>query len=91
MQCDSFITRGYEKSLEIKGVNPPAPVCRTRISALKQMRKTNPLLQFAIEADGAIRQETVGGYRDAGADSVVPGSLLFQNNPAEICRFLRAL
>ncbi|MCA9437818.1 MAG: ribulose-phosphate 3-epimerase, partial [Candidatus Omnitrophica bacterium] len=48
-------------------------------------------LDFEIEADGAIRKETVPLLANAGADVVVPGSLMFKNDMREIKEWIRGL
>jgi ribulose-phosphate 3-epimerase len=45
-----------------------------------------------LVADGGIRSRTVPLLRQAGADAIVPGSLVFQSrNMAETFSWLRAL
>lgn len=44
-----------------------------------------------IEADGGIRRHTVPLLLEAGVDVIVPGSLMFQENPEEIRTWLAAL
>ena len=44
-----------------------------------------------IEADGGIRRETVPLIHSAGADFIVPGSLMFGGNPQEMRQWLVAL
>jgi len=48
-------------------------------------------LGVEIEADGGIRRETVPLIHAAGADVIVPGSLLFGGDPAEVRRWLASL
>ncbi len=48
-------------------------------------------LSTVIEADGGIRRETVPLLKAAGADFIVPGSLMFKENPAEMRRWLASL
>lgn len=74
----------------IKGVKEPAPEAYEKIRELKRLRDELGL-DFEIEADGAIRRETVPKLREAGADLIVPGSLMFQNDPAEIHSWLATL
>ena len=47
--------------------------------------------QTEIEADGGIRRETVPLLAAAGADWIVPGSLMFKEEPAEMRRWLKTL
>ena len=48
-------------------------------------------LNTAIEADGGIRRETVPLLAAAGADFIVPGSLMFKEDPAAMRRWLATL
>jgi len=48
-------------------------------------------LAVEIEADGGIRRETVPLIHAAGADVIVPGSLMFGGDPAELRRWLAVL
>ncbi len=47
--------------------------------------------QTEIEADGGIRRETVPLLAAAGADWIVPGSLMFKEEPAAMRAWLRTL
>jgi ribulose-phosphate 3-epimerase len=44
-----------------------------------------------IEADGGIRRETVPLLHAAGADYIVPGSLMFGSDPSELRQWLASL
>ena len=48
-------------------------------------------LKTEIEADGGIRRDTVPLLKAAGADYIVPGSLMFKEDPAEMRRWLASL
>ena len=48
-------------------------------------------LSTVIEADGGIRRETVPLLAAAGADYIVPGSLMFKENPPEMRQWLATL
>jgi ribulose-phosphate 3-epimerase len=48
-------------------------------------------LKTEIEADGGIRRETVPLLKAAGADFIVPGSLMFKEDPAQMRQWLAAL
>lgn len=48
-------------------------------------------LRTEIQADGGIRRHTVPLLAAAGADVIVPGSLMFKDNPAEIHAWLGTL
>jgi len=72
----------------IKGVRDVADGTYEKIEALVLEREKRGL-DFEIEADGAIRKETVPLLKKAGADIVVPGSLMFGNDMAETKRWMR--
>jgi ribulose-phosphate 3-epimerase len=48
-------------------------------------------LSTEIEADGGIRRETVPLLAAAGADYIVPGSLMFKEDPPEMRKWLGSL
>lgn len=48
-------------------------------------------VQTEIQADGGIRRETVPLLAAAGADSIVPGSLMFKEDPAAMTAWLATL
>lgn len=48
-------------------------------------------LKTEIEVDGGIRRETVPALKASGADVIVPGSLMFKEDPAAMRRWLREL
>ncbi len=48
-------------------------------------------LATEIEADGGIRRETVPLLREAGADWIVPGSLMFREDPRAMRQWLASL
>ncbi len=48
-------------------------------------------LRAEIQADGGIRRETVPLILAAGADFIVPGSLMFGDDPGEMRRWLASL
>lgn len=48
-------------------------------------------LKTEIEADGGIRRETVPLLSAAGADYIVPGSLMFKEDPPSMRRWLASL
>ena len=61
-----------------------------KIHDLVELRKDKGL-DFEIEADGAIRRHTVPKLRQAGADIVVPGSLIFCPEMKENSAWLQSL
>lgn len=48
-------------------------------------------LGIAVESDGGIRRHTVPLLHEAGTDFIVPGSLMFNEDPAEMRRWLDGL
>ena len=48
-------------------------------------------LKVEIEADGGIRRETVAWLHAAGADYIVPGSLMFKEDPRAMREWLASL
>ncbi len=75
---------------DVKGVNDVAKGTCEKIHDLTQLRKDKGL-DFEIEADGAIRHHTVPKLRQAGADIVVPGSLIFCPEMKENGTWLQSL
>jgi ribulose-phosphate 3-epimerase len=71
-QAEAVIAMGTE--VGVKGVDLAPEACQ-RLRAIRNLTKPHPQLQ--LFADGGIREHTVPALRDAGADAVVPGSLLF--------------
>lgn len=63
----------------------PDKVRQARLKVTRQGLKTE------VEADGGIRRNTVPLLLKAGADVIVPGSLLFQEDPEEIQKWLVSL
>jgi ribulose-phosphate 3-epimerase len=61
-----------------------------KIRQAKQIIKDRNL-KTVIEADGGIRRETVPLLKAAGADFIVPGSLMFKENPPEMRAWLASL
>ena len=48
-------------------------------------------LKTVVEADGGIRRETVPLLKAAGVDYIVPGSLMFREDPPQMRRWLASL
>lgn len=73
----------------IKGadMDPSTP---ERIRRVKQIAFERSL-PIEVEADGGIRRHTVPLLYAAGADYIVPGSLMFGENPKEMRAWLAAL
>jgi len=60
---------------------------------IRQTRETitRKNLSTLVQVDGAIRRHTVPLYHAAGADWIVPGSLMFNEDPDEIQKWLKSL
>jgi ribulose-phosphate 3-epimerase len=76
-------------AMGIKGASMDASVP----GKIRQARETinRRGLKTEIEADGGIRKETVPLIHDAGADYIVPGSLMFGGDSGEMRRWLASL
>jgi ribulose-phosphate 3-epimerase len=74
-QVDVVIAMGTH--VGIKGADLAREACE-RVAAIRNIINERPSLK--LYADGGIREHTVPKLRKAGADAVVPGSLLF-NSP----------
>jgi ribulose-phosphate 3-epimerase len=78
---------GTEVGIKGASMDPSIPdkILRTREII------TNRGLATEIEADGGIRRETVPAIHAAGADYIVPGSLMFGGDPKEMRQWLASL
>lgn len=76
-------------AMGIKG----ASMDRTVPPKIRQARQiiNSRKLRTVIEADGGIRRETVPLMAAAGVDYIVPGSLMFKEQPAEMRQWLATL
>ena len=68
-------------------MNPSVPA---RVARCRQIVDERGL-GVEIEADGGIRRHTVPLLKAAGADYIVPGSLMFGEDPAQMRQWLEAL
>jgi ribulose-phosphate 3-epimerase len=74
----------------VKGQEPAPEACARLAEARRMLDGEND--RVLLVADGGIRRHTVPLLRRAGADAVVPGSLVFQSeNLEETFRWLRAV
>ncbi|HLN31136.1 MAG TPA: ribulose-phosphate 3-epimerase [Gemmataceae bacterium] len=76
-------------AMGIKGASMDASVPGKIRAARKTIRERG--LQTEVEADGGIRRETVPLLHAAGADYIVPGSLMFKEDPPAMRRWLASL
>ena len=73
---DSILLLGTEMGVKGKDLSPDA--C-SRIAGLSNLlERRSQRARVLIIADGGIRKDTVPRLREAGADAIVPGSLVFQ-------------
>jgi ribulose-phosphate 3-epimerase len=73
----------------IKGVDLAPEACE-RVGAIRKLIDKHP--KAKLYADGGIRKHTVPKLREAGADAVVPGSLLFDSaDRGRVHQWLKAL
>ncbi len=66
------------------------PQAEQRIREARQIIRSRGLTT-EIQADGGIRRDTVPLIHQAGADWIVPGSLMFKEDPVEMRRWLASL
>ena len=78
---------GTEIGIKGAGMDPSVP---DRIRAARAIIQERDL-PAEIEADGGIRRHTVPLIHEAGADYIVPGSLMFGEDPAAMREWLASL
>jgi pentose-5-phosphate-3-epimerase len=61
-----------------------------KVSAARQIISGRKL-KMEIEVDGGIRRESVPMIHSAGADWIVPGSLMFKEDPLTMRQWLKSL
>ncbi len=76
-------------AMGIKGASMDAGIPGKIRRARDIIRQRN--LKTEIEADGGIRRETVPLLKAAGADYIVPGSLMFKEDPPQMRQWLASL
>jgi len=86
-QLDILIVVGTAMGVKGAAMDAAVPDKIRRAREIIQQRG----LRTEIEADGGIRRETVPLLHRAGADYIVPGSLMFGEDPAEMRRWLASL
>jgi ribulose-phosphate 3-epimerase len=74
----------------VKGVLDLDPRCPQKIRQARGIISERGL-PCEIQADGGIRRHTAPTIAQAGADYIVPGSLMFKEDPAEMRRWLATL
>lgn len=78
---------GTAMGIKGAGMDPSVPGKIQEARRIVQQRG----LKCVIEADGGIRRETVPLMAKAGVDYIVPGSLMFKDNPPEMRQWLASL
>jgi ribulose-phosphate 3-epimerase len=78
---------GTAMGIKGAGMDAGVPAKIKRARELIQQRG----LATEIEADGGIRRETVPLLKAAGVDYIVPGSLMFKEDPAAMRQWLGSL
>ncbi len=84
---DQVTIFGTEVGIKGVGMDPGTP---EKVAMARRMIGERQLA-VEIEVDGGIRRQTVPMLAKAGADWVVPGSLLFEDDPSEMRRWLDSL
>ncbi len=84
---DVLTVVGTAMGIKGAGLDPAVP------DKIRQAREiiTQRGLHTEIQAAGGIRRETVPLLAAAGADSIVPGSLMFKEDPADMTAWLATL
>jgi ribulose-phosphate 3-epimerase len=86
-KVDVVIAMGTQAG--IKGVDI-APEAYQRAGAIRNLINEHPRVK--LYADGGIREHTIPKLRDAGVDTVVPGSMVFKSRDIErVYKWLKAL
>ena len=84
---DVLCVVGTAMGIKGAGMDAGVPEKIRRAKALIRQRG----LATEVEADGGIRRETVPLLAKAGADFIVPGSLMFKEEPAAMRQWLATL
>ncbi len=88
-QVDVIVLMGT--ALGVKGADL-SPAAAPRLRALRALLAAAGATHIRVFADGGIRRHTVPALRVAGADGIVPGSLVFQSESlAETVAWLHGL
>ena len=86
-ELDIVTIVGTAMGIKGAGMDAAAPEKMRRAKEMISQRG----LKTEIEADGGIRRETVPLLKTAGADYIVPGSLMFKEEPSEMRAWLASL
>jgi len=86
-QLDILTVVGTAMGIKGASMDASAPV---KIRAAREIISQRGL-KIDVEADGGIRRETVPLLKAAGVDYIVPGSLMFKEDPAQMRKWLASL
>jgi ribulose-phosphate 3-epimerase len=87
LELDLVTIVGTAMGIKGASMDPGVPAKIRRAREIITARKA----KAEIEADGGIRRETVPHLHAAGADYIVPGSLMFKEDPAAMRHWLACL
>jgi ribulose-phosphate 3-epimerase len=86
---DAVLLLGTEVGVKGRSLAPGA--CARIAESAGLLQRAGRRSRTLIVADGGIRKETVPQLRAAGADAIVPGSLVFQaGDPAAVLQWIHA-
>jgi ribulose-phosphate 3-epimerase len=83
-QLDVLTIMGTAAAIKGAGMDPRVPDKIRAARRIIEMHRS----RTEIEADGGIREQTVPVIRDAGADWIVPGSMMFAQPPDRLMRLI---
>jgi ribulose-phosphate 3-epimerase len=87
---DAVVLLGTEIGVKGRDLSPDA--CSRIASLSSLLERRSQRARVVIIADGGIRKDTVPRLREAGADAIVPGSLVFQAvDPASIFGWIHSV
>jgi ribulose-phosphate 3-epimerase len=86
-QLDILTVVGTAMGIKGASMDASAPIKIRQVREIISRRGMN----IQIEADGGIRRETVPLLKAAGVDYIVPGSLMFKEDPAQMRKWLASL
>jgi len=85
--CDLVLVMSVEPGF---GGQKFMPSAIQKIKQLKELQDTHAL-DFIIQVDGGINNETAKLVRDAGANNLVAGSYIFKNDQSEYANYINSL
>lgn len=85
--CDLVLVMSVEPGF---GGQKFMPSAIQKIKQLKELQDTHAL-DFIIQVDGGINNETAKLVRDAGANNLVAGSYIFKNDQSEYTNYINSL